>query len=422
MGDLARKNPLAVEWRALDSLRPYPKNARKIGQKAIDAVAESIQEFGWRQPIVVDSEGVIVIGHVRQLAAIKLALVEVPVHVADLPAAKIRALRLMDNRSHDEAQWDPEILTAEMLELRGLDLDLSMTGFASRELDALLCVDRADEDDVPPVPEAVVTRPGDLWLMGEHRVLCGDSTRVNALERLCGGKGDLLLTDPPYGMRLDADWSGCIGSIGQKRSTQGNKYAPVIGDGEDYDPGFLINFFKGVKEQFWFGADYYAERIPGKNAGSWLTWDKRKDSQADAIGSEFELIWSKTKHKRRMLRHDWFGFLSSGNTKEAQKRVHPTQKPTSLISDMLQQWATGCSSIVDPYLGSGSTLIACEKTQRQCLGMELSPDYVDVIVQRWQNFTGREATLEGHGATFAHLKDGRLREWEDALKEECLGR
>ncbi len=130
-----KKEALSVEWRALDSIRPYPKNARKISQKAIDAVARSITEFGWRQPIVVDKEGVIVIGHVRRLAAIQLTLVEVPVHVCDLPPAKIRALRLMDNRSHDEAQWDMEVLTAEMLELRGLDLDLSMTGFDQLELD-----------------------------------------------------------------------------------------------------------------------------------------------------------------------------------------------------------------------------------------------------------------------------------------------
>ncbi len=134
MRDNERKRDLAIEWRPIDSIRPYPKNARKIGQRAIDSVAQSIQEFGWRQPIVVDTEGVIVIGHVRRLSAIQLALAEVPVHVADLPAAKIRALRLMDNRSHDEAQWDPEILTAEMLELRGLDLDLSLTGFDAVKL------------------------------------------------------------------------------------------------------------------------------------------------------------------------------------------------------------------------------------------------------------------------------------------------
>ncbi len=190
-----KNEALTVEWRKLDSIRPYPKNARKIGQRAIDAVAKSIKEFGWRQPIVVDKEGVIVIGHVRRLAAIQLALLEVPVHVADLPAAKIRALRLMDNRSHDEAQWDPEILTAEMLELRALDLDLSMTGFNSRELDALLRVDSSDEDDVPPVPEAVVTKPGDLWLMGEHRLLCGDA--------LDDWSADVMLTDPPYGVGVN---------------------------------------------------------------------------------------------------------------------------------------------------------------------------------------------------------------------------
>ncbi len=157
MGSKPKENSaLQVEWRALDSIRPYPKNARNISQKAIDSVAKSITEFGWRQPIVVDVHGVIVIGHVRRLAAIQLTLLQVPVHVCDLPDAKIRALRLMDNRSHDEAQWDMEVLTAEMLELRGLDLDLGLTGFDVKEWGPILgepqelSVSLSDRFIVPP--------------------------------------------------------------------------------------------------------------------------------------------------------------------------------------------------------------------------------------------------------------------------------
>jgi len=144
-------------------------------------------------------------------------------------------------------------------------------------------------------------------------------------------------------------------------------------------------------EMFLFGADYYSELLENGKKGSWLVWDKRKENQSKSVGAEFELIWSKSKHKRRMLRHDWLGFLSSQNTKEAQKRLHPTQKPTSLICDIIQQWGINAKIIVDLYLGSGSTLIACEKTNRKCYGMEIDPHYCDVIITRWQEFTGKKA-------------------------------
>ena len=140
---------------------------------------------------------------------------------------------------------------------------------------------------------------------------------------------------------------------------------------------------------FLFGADYFAELLPDKNKGSWLVWDKRKESQADAIGSEFELIWSRNKHKRRMLRHDWFGFSSSENGADARNRVHPTQKPITLLADILNQWGKDANVIVDLYGGSGSTLIACEQLNRKCYMMELDPHYVDVIIERWENFKGR---------------------------------
>ena len=144
---------------------------------------------------------------------------------------------------------------------------------------------------------------------------------------------------------------------------------------------------------FLFGADYFAELLQNKNEGSWLVWDKRKESQADAIGSEFELIWSKNKHKRRMLRFDWFGFLSSKDAKEARNRVHPTQKPTSLLAEIIKQWGKDVNTIVDLYGGSGSTLIACEQLHKQCFVMEIDEHYCDVIIQRWENLTGNKAEL-----------------------------
>lgn len=219
-----------------------------------------------------------------------------------------------------------------------------------------------------------------------HKVMCGDSTSAEDVAKLMGGKrADCVLSDPPYGMNLDTDWSditGSMGSIGNKNKTQGNKYERVIGDDKPFDPSPIFELWGYCKEIFLFGADYYAEKIPNRVDGSWLVWDKRKDSQSDAIGAEFELLWSKGKHKRRMLRHDWFGFLSSGNTAEARNRVHPTQKPTSLIVDIINQWIPDGSIVIDPFLGSGTTIIACEQTGRIGYGMEISPDYCAVILQR----------------------------------------
>ena len=233
-----------------------------------------------------------------------------------------------------------------------------------------------------------------------HRLMCGDSTDKATVELLMDGKkADMVLSDPPYGMFLDTDFSdikGSMKSIGRKNRTQGNKYDKVIGDNEDFTPELITTFFENFgycKEMFLFGADYFAEILPDKNEGSWLVWDKRKESQADAIGSEFELCWSKSKHKRRMLRHDWFGFLSSQNGADARNRVHPTQKPITLLVDIIEQWGKDCKNIVDLYGGSGSTLIACEQLDRTCYMMELDPKYCDVIIKRWENLTGEKAVL-----------------------------
>lgn len=186
---------------------------------------------------------------------------------------------------------------------------------------------------------------------------------------------------------------GSLGSIGAKNHTRGNKYAPVIGDNKPFNPLHIFDQFGYCKEIFLWGADYYAEHIPNRIEGSWLVWDKRKDTQADAIGAEFELCWSKGKHKRRMLRHDWFGFLSSSNPTEARNRMHPTQKPTSLIIDIIEQWCGEADIILDLYLGSGTTLIACEKTGHTCYGCEIDSHYADVILSRWEALSGERASL-----------------------------
>lgn len=383
----------------IDVLKPYDKNPRK-NKEAVKYVAESIKEFGFKQPIVIDKNNVIVCGHTRLLAAKQLGLKEVPCILADdLTKEQINAYRLVDNKTNEFAEWDNELLKEELFKLPSLNMKLF--GFEEEQKEEQI----AEEDNYeePEQLESIVKK-GQVWQLGRHKLICGDSTDKATVERLMNGeKADMILSDPPYGMCLDTDFSGAVGSLGslgRKGGTRGNKYDKVIGDNEDFKPELISTFFENFgycKEVFLFGADYFAELLPNKNDGSWLVWDKRKESQADAIGSEFELVWSKNKHKRRMLRHDWFGFLSSQNAKDAQHRVHPTQKPVTLLVDIINQWGNGCNIIIDLYGGSGSTLIACEQLNRKCYMMELDEHYCDVIINRWESFTGKKAELMNNG-------------------------
>jgi site-specific DNA-methyltransferase (adenine-specific) len=375
----------------INEVIPYPDNPRK-NDNAVDAVAESIKQCGYCSPIVIDEENVILAGHTRLKALKKLKWKEVEcVRKTGLTDEQKKKYRILDNKTNELAEWDFDLLEEE---IDGLDFDGFDFGFDfnSGEDDAEIIEDEAPEIDEENEP---ITQYGDIWQLGEHRLMCGDSTDKATVERLMDGKQvDMILSDPPYGMCLDTDFSGAVGSLGRKGGTRGNKYDKIIGDNDDFKPELISTFFDNFgycKEVFLFGADYFAELLPNKNDGAWLCWDKRKESQADAIGSEFELIWSKNKHKRRMLRHDWFGFLSSQNAKDAQHRVHPTQKPVTLLVDIINQWGNGCNIIVDLYGGSGSTLIACEQLNRKCYCMELDPKYCDVIIKRWETFTGKNA-------------------------------
>ena len=261
-----------------------------------------------------------------------------------------------------------------------------------------------DEDAVPEAPDKPLTVEGDVWLLGNHRLMCGDSTSIDVVERLMDGqKADMVFTDPPYGMFLDADYSGMKSEF--KASTGGNKYNNIVGDHDDFNPEFINAIFAAFdycKEIFLWGADYYSELIPQKNNGSWIVWDKRGDESADKMfGSTFELCWSKARHKRMMARVKWAGIFGMEKD-DTKKRVHPTQKPVDLVIWFFDYFSMADKKIiVDLFGGSGSTLIACEKTARDCRLMELDPKYCDLIITRWQNFTGQTATLEATGQPFA---------------------
>lgn len=389
-----RMNKEQIVYKKTSELKLNAKNPRK-NDEAVDTVAKSIQEFGFKNPLIVDSAGTVWCGNTRLKAARKLGIEEVPCIVADdLTEEQIRKLALIDNKSSEIAEWDFELLKDELADLDMDEFDLDWG------IDEALGIEKEVEEDNFDVDESIPDEPkakyGDIYQLGEHRLMCGDSTKEEDVAKLMNGeKADMVLSDPPYGMFLDTDFSKIKPSkkaIGQ--NVVGNKWSAVIGDNEDFKPELITTFFNNFdycKEMFLFGADYFAEILKNKNDGSWLVWDKRKESQADVIGSEFELIWSKNKHKRRVLRHDWFGFLSSQNAYDAQHRVHPTQKPISLLVDIINQWGEKSLNIVDLYGGSGSTLIACEQLNRQCYMMELDPKYVDVIIKRWEDFTGKKA-------------------------------
>lgn len=406
---------LEIKYININDIKSYEKNPRK-NDEAIPYVMNSIKTFGFKNPIILDKDNVIICGHTRLESAKRLKIKEIPcIYADDLTEEQVKAFRLADNKVSEVAEWDMTLLGEELLEIE--DLDMTDFGFDTIELDDIEEEQEIVEEEVPDVPKEPKAKLGDIYQLGKHRLMCGDSTKKEDIEKLMNGnKADMVLSDPPYGMFLDTDFSdikGSMKSIGRKNHTSGNKYEKVIGDNEDFKPDLIMTFFDNFnycKEMFLFGGDYFAELLPNKNDGSWLVWDKRKESQANAIGSEFELIWSKNKHKRRMLRHDWFGFLSSENQQDARNRVHPTQKPITLLVDIINQWGDNCNNIIDLYGGSGSTLIACEQLNRKCYMMELDTHYISVIIERYINFTGNDV--------YRLNPDGTKTNWRDIKCEK----
>jgi DNA modification methylase len=412
---VAKRDTFRIEIWPIAKPIPYARNARKIPQQAIDKVAASIKEFGWQQPIVVDVEGVIVVGHTRLLAAQKLELAEVPVHVAsDLTPAQIKAYRLMDNRSHQESTWDLGLLIPEMAELEAMSIDLALTGFDPAELSKFTAETTeglTDPDAVPEAPEFPVTEPGDLWVLGRHRLLCGDSTSVDAVERLMGGeKADMLLTDPPYcsgGFQETGKSSKRAGSIG----TRGTE---TIANDTLSSRGYmalikqvLINAHVGVVYIFtdwrmWVNLFDVVESS-GFGVRNMIVWDKGTPGMGCGWRMQHELVMCGIR------------VTSPFNPKKAQGNViqskrtgnvnHSTEKPVDLIFNIMEV-TDMATSVLDTFAGSGTTIIAAEKAGRKVFAMELTPNYCDVIVKRWQEFTGKQAQLED-GRTFDQLATER---------------
>ena len=385
---------MKVENRKLDEIAPYKKNAKKHDKTQINNVAESIRQYGFVQPIVVDKDGVIVIGHCRYEAAKTLGMKDVPcVCVDDLTEEQVKALRIVDNKSN-ESDWDFDLLADELpeLDLSAFDFDFGIDDDEETEI---------VEDEAPEVDEDAepIAKLGDIWQLGRHRLMCGDSTNKADVELLmAGNKADMVFTDPPYGMNLDTDYSGMKNNLDfakSKNFTGGKKYEQ--GKVDDFNPSMIDAVLSiDAKEMFLWGADYFAELLPCKNDGSWIVWDKRANGNDDIeedyssdkmYGSCFELCWSRNRHKRDIARVKWAGVFGTEQEFD-HKRYHPTQKPIKLAEWFLKRYSKDGHIVIDLFGGSGSTLIACEQLDRICYMMELDPKYCDVILQRYINLNG----------------------------------
>ncbi|MCB9852840.1 MAG: ParB N-terminal domain-containing protein [Phycisphaerales bacterium] len=438
---------MKVELWPIDKVKPYESNPRK-NDKAVDAVAESIQKFGFRQPVVVDDNGVIVVGHTRWKAAQKLELKKVPVHVATgMSAEDAKAYRIADNKSNELAEWDLELLPVELADLKGAGIDLNLLGFDDDELANLLDTGiqegNCDPDEVPEPPDEPITKPGDLWKLGDHRLLCGDSASTADLNRLLDGAPiHLCNTDPPYNVKVEPRSNNAIAAgnssfTKQKRTHHQSmdlarhpnkskpthkkmraKDRPLENDfvSDEAFAEMLNAWFSNISRvlepgrgfYIWGGYANLANYPPALSSNELyfsqgIVWDKEHPvlTRKDFMGA-FELGFYGWKAGAA---HKFFGpknvpDLWHVKKISSQHTEHLTQKPVELAMRAIQYSSRPGENVLDLFAGSGSTLIGAEQTGRRCFTMEIDPAYADVVVDRFQRFSGKRATLEGAGTPF----------------------
>ena len=373
---------LNVEYVPIDTIKEYENNAKIHTDEQIEQIKKSIQEFGFNDPVGV-WHGECVEGHGRIIAARQLGMTEIPIiRLDDLTDEQRRAYMLVHNKLTMNTDFDFELLDSELGDI--IDIDMSEFGF-----------DIAIEDDEPEeiiddeVPEEVETRCklGDIWQLGDHRLICGDCTFVETIDTLMNGeKCDCVLTDPPYGINAVGD-NGEVGAdfgIAQK-----GKYSKVIADDttETAEQAYYQLSQICDKLILW-GGNYFLDFLPPSDG--WLIWDKRNDSGIRNTFADGEMAWCNFHTPVRIYHQLWNGMIREG---EHEKRVHPTQKPIRMLSEILKDFTNEGDIILDVFGGSGSTLIACEQTGRTCYMAELSPEYVDVIIARYEKLTGNKAVL-----------------------------
>jgi len=378
-----------------DDLQLLPGNPRRGN---VEAVARSLEAFGQRKPVVARrGDRVVIAGNHTLQAARVLGWAEIAVVWVDDDEVTSKAFALADNRTAELGDYDEGLLAELIGEVGSVDAELLVASGWSEDAVAEL-VARLEPEVLPvvgdpdEVPESVLAKSvvGDVWLLGKHRVMCGDSTSPTDVDKLmAGAKADMVFTDPPYGMDLDTDYT--------KMGDGGKKHSKVIADDKQFDAGFVLSMFDYCKEIFLWGADYYVETL-GRcypNLGSWIIWDKYSDERIGLLdgrfGSTFETCWSKSKHKREIAR---VLVTTNYTAKGDETRVHPTQKPVALAKWFFERWGKDGDSVVDLFGGSGSTLIAAHQTNRVAYVMELDPHYVDVICARFQKLTGIKPVAE----------------------------
>ncbi len=431
---------MEVKLENIDRIKPYEGNPRQ-NDRAVDAVAASLGEFGFRQPIVVDEAGVIIVGHTRWKAAKKLGLANVPVHVAkDLSAQQAKAYRLADNQTASIAAWDMDLLSIELKDLQVADFDLDLLGFNEGDLSVLLsnAIDgMADPDSIPAPPDEAVTRPGDLWILGHHRLLCGDSSKAEDVDRLLDGATiQLVNTDPPYNVGVASRSNNALAVSGDRPIGQQGMDRAIRGRTHATDKKLrpkdraLVNDFISDEEfarllRAWFGN---IQRVlePGRSFYIWggysNIWNYPNALKESQLYFSQMIIWVKEHpvltRKDFMGNHEWcfYGwregaahrFLGPPNITDVwsvkkinpQSMVHLTEKPVELAARAMIYSSSKGENVLDLFAGSGSTIMAAEQRGRKCYAMEIDPSYADVIVKRWQQLTGKRAILEGGETCF----------------------
>ena len=403
----------------IDALIPYARTARTHSEAQIAQIAASIREFGFTNPILVDAENGVIAGHGRLLAARKLGMTEVPtLELAHLTPAQKRAYVLADNRLALSAGWDAEMLRLELGALQAEGFDLSLTGFDPGEIEAFMVdptIGLTDPDEIPPVPDTPVTQVGDAWLLGRHRLVCGDSTDPSVVAVvLHGTRPHLMVTDPPYGVDYDPTWRNRAGVAATERTGK------VLNDNRaDWREAWAL--FPGDVAYVWHGALHattVAESLTaaGFAIRSQIIW--AKDRLVLGRGNfhwQHEPCWYAVRGKShwagdRKQTTLWQIPTRAKEGTEDAATVHGTQKPVECMRRPIVNNSSPGQAVYEPFSGSGTTLIAAEIEGRACHAIELSPAYADVAIQRWQAFTGKRATLEAGGQAFAEVAQARQQE------------
>jgi len=378
---------MKIENADINTIKPYENNPRKLKDSAIEKVAMSLKEYGFRQPIVVDKDRIIVVGHTRYRASKKLGFKEVPITIADnLTPEQINAYRIADNRTAEESEWDNELLKMEIKDLESKDFKLDLLGFNEDQLNDMLFEEKqglTDEDEVPEAPEEPISKLGDIWKLGNHRVMCGDSTMLDDIDKLTEKqKPDMIFTDPPYNVAFNGR-SGkfdVIKNDNLEESEFNNFIDTILGNLK------LLNINTYYICCNWAFYGILQKKLKPKAC---IVWAKN----VFGLGRGY-------RHQHEFILFD--GFIDASIKNESDlwkiakdtKYKHPTQKPVELPSRALKNSSKQDNTILDLFGGSGSTLIACEKLNRKARIMELDPIYCDVIIKRWENFTGKKAELE----------------------------